>query len=250
MKLVRSFIYSAGAILLAAALERFLIATGNARVLSWPEPMLGIPMRPAVLMVGGLELVTALICLFGKNIRLQIAWLAWLATNFIVFQIGLFWMHYHPQAACIDSLTDPLILARGTTGIIISFLPFYLLVGSYAAVFWLWIGKDWAARSVATMLGKPANTKPALVARSQKAFARTLKISCTACGGHIEFPTNFFGERIPCPHCEASIILQKSAILKMSCLACDGHIAFPAHAIGQTIQCPHCNLDIILKEPA
>ena len=50
---IKPFVYSAGAILLAAALIRFVIAAGDAPVLTMPEPILGIPIRYAVLAVGG-----------------------------------------------------------------------------------------------------------------------------------------------------------------------------------------------------
>ena len=222
----RAFIYSAGGILLAAALMRFLIAAGTAQALTLPEPMLGIPLRYAVLIVGGLELTVALICLFGKQVGLQIGWLAWLATDFVVYRIGLFMLHCHPQATCIGSLTDPLHLSRGTTGLIIGFLPFYLLLGSYAALIWLW-----------------------LEGRRAKA-AKFLKMSCPSCGIHIRFADRNLGRKIPCPHCQTNITLRKPDLLKMTCFFCQGHIEFPAHAIGEKIPCPHCNMDITLKEPA
>ncbi|HXI70050.1 MAG TPA: hypothetical protein VNN22_06795 [Verrucomicrobiae bacterium] len=243
LKWSRLFINSAGGILLAAAIARFLITAGSAQVLTAPDLLLGIPLRHALLVVGAMEFGVALVCLFGKQVGLQSGLLAWLATNFIVYRIGLFSMDCQPQATCIGSLTDPLHLAHGTTGFIIGLMPYYLLLGSYATMIWLGLGRKEYRNP------QPVAVKPGRIERSQEAFVRSLKIACTACGGHIEFPTNFFGERIPCPHCQASIILQKSAIFKMSCLACDGHIAFPAHAIGEIISCPHCNLDITLQEP-
>lgn len=226
MKGIKLFIYSAGAVLLAAALERLLIATGNVQALALPEPVLGIPLRHAVLMIGGLELVVALICLFGKQTGLQIGWLAWLATDFVLYRIGLFAMHCHPQATCIGSITDPLHFSRGTMGILIGFLPFYLLLGSYAVAIWLW-----------------------LEGRRAKA-AKFLKMSCPSCGIHIRFAGQNLGRKIPCPHCQASITLRKPDLLKMSCYFCHGHIEFPSHAIGEKMHCPHCNQDITLKEPA
>src|ERR1043166_9400695 len=84
MKSIKPFIFLAGGILLTAALTRFLIAFGNAQVMSVPEPLLGIPLRYAVLLVGGFELAVALICLFGKRTGLQLGWLAWLGTNYVV----------------------------------------------------------------------------------------------------------------------------------------------------------------------
>ena len=118
MKWIRIFIFSAGVILLAAALNRFLIAAGDAQVLPLPDPMLGIPLRDAVIAVGAFELVVALICLFGRRVGFQIGWLAWLGTNYVVFWTGLLAMHCHPQATCIGSLTDPLWLHHGTAGYI------------------------------------------------------------------------------------------------------------------------------------
>jgi predicted RNA-binding Zn-ribbon protein involved in translation (DUF1610 family) len=226
MKPVKLFIYSAVAILLAAALERFLVAAGHAQALALPEPVLGIPLRYAVLMVGAFELVVALICLFGRQDGVQLGWLAWMATNYTVYRIGLLTMGMHHQATCIGSLTDPLHLARGTMGIIVGIMPLYLLLGSYAAVIWLW-----------------------LAGRRAKA-TKFIKMSCPSCGIHLRFDARNLGQKIPCPHCQTNITLRKSDLLKMACFFCQEHIQFPAHAIGEKIPCPHCNMDITLKEPA
>jgi Zn finger protein HypA/HybF involved in hydrogenase expression len=250
MKPIKFFIQSAGGILLAAALIRFLIAAGNAPVLAMPEPLLGLSIRYAMLLVGGFEMLIALICLFGRQPGFQLGWLVWASTNYLAYWIGLFIMQCHPQTTCIGSLTDPLRLARGMPGLIIGLLPFYLWLGSCAAAIWLWIGKTLVARLVAIRPRKTIVTEPSPAARRPAVLVRTLKISCTACGGHIEFPTNFFGERIPCPHCQAIITLQKARNLKMACTACEGHLEFPDHALGQTIPCPHCKMDIALKEPS
>jgi DNA-directed RNA polymerase subunit RPC12/RpoP len=77
-----------------------------------------------------------------------------------------------------------------------------------------------------------------------------LKISCSHCGGHIEFASQNVGQQIPCPHCRKSIALRKPDFLKMACFFCKEHIEFPAHAIGEKMPCPHCKMDITLKEPA
>lgn len=225
MKPIRLFIYCAGGILLAAALMRFLIAAGSSPVLTLPEPMLGIPLRYAVLLVGALELAVALICLFGKQTGLQIGWVAWLTSDFIVYRIGLLTTHCHPQATCIGSLTDPLQLSRGISGWIMTLTPYYLLLGSYAAVGWLW-----------------------LAGRRAKA-AKFIRMSCPACGVHIRFDARNLGRKIPCPHCQKTLTLRKPDLLKMSCFFCHKHIEFPTHAIGEKMACPHCNMDITLKEP-
>jgi hypothetical protein len=226
MKLIKFFIQSAGGILLAAALIRFLIAMGNDPMLAMPEPLLGLPIRYAVLLVGGVELVVALICLFGRRLSLQLGCLVLATVIYLVYWIRIFIMHRHPQTTCIGSLTDPLQLARGTPEIIIGLLPFYLLLGSCVAIIWLW----WAGRRA----GKPV----------------TLKMSCPSCGIHIKFARQNLGQMIPCPKCQKTITLRKPDLLKMSCFFCQEHIEFPPHAIGEKIPCPHCKMDITLKETA
>jgi hypothetical protein len=231
MKPIKFFIHFAGAILLAAALIRFVIATGSDTVLSMPEPMLGLPLRYAVLLVGGFELLVALICLLGGRPGLQLGWLAWAATNYLVYWIGLFIMHYHPQTSCIGSLTDPLRLAHGTMGTVAEFLPAYIALGSYSALLWLYVIDP-------------------LLNRRQKSLNESLKMSCPSCGIHIRFAGKNLGQKIPCPHCQTSITLRRPDLLKMACFFCHGHIKFPPHAIGEKISCPHCNMGITLKEPA
>jgi len=235
MKRIKFFIYSAGGILLSAALIRFLIAAGNLQVLSLPEPVLGIPLRYAVLTVGGIELTVALICLFDKLVGLQIGWLAWLATNFVLFRIFLLSMQCHPQGTCIGSLTDPLHLARGTTGLVIRFIPVYLLLGSYAAVAWLWFGKG--------EMGRAARS------RGRTTPVEFLKMSCFLCNGHIKFSSENLGQKITCPHCKATITLMESKYIKTFCPTCGKHIEFPLHGLGQTIACPHCKMDVTLQMP-
>ena len=229
MKWIRYFILSAGGILLAAALTRFLAAAGQAQVWDLPDPVLGIPLRYAVLLVGTFELIVALICLFGKRVGLQVGWLAWLAINFLVFQIGAFATHCHWQATCIGSLTDPLQLTRGITGIIIGFIPIYLLAGSGTASVWLWAGQRAENRL--------------------KEEAQSIKMSCPACGVHIRFESALVGQQIDCPQCRKSVVLRRPENLKMLCFFCHGHIEFPTHAIGEKLKCPHCHSDITLKEP-
>jgi len=238
MKWIKPFIYSAGGILLVAALIRFVIAAGNAQVLALPEPMLGIPLRVAVLLVGGLELVVALVCLFGKRVGLQIGWLAWLATNFLILWIGLVWQHFSPQGTCIGSLTDPLRIYHGTSGYILQFIPFGLALGTYAAAVSFWFSSD--ARTARLAEARQ-------LAAQRDATAGLMKMSCPACGGHVKFAAQNIGQEISCPHCQAAITLRKpDENLKMACVLCGGHVEFPPYAVGQKIPCPHCAKTITL----
>jgi hypothetical protein len=225
MNRVKLFIHFAGGLLLAAALTRFLLGLGHEPFLSLPDPLLGIPLRYALLLVGCLELVVALICLFGRRICVQIGWLAWLITGYVVCRIGLLTMNCHPQATSLGSLNDPLQLSRGLAGAVTGLLILCLLTGSYGGVIWLWL-------------------------EMQRAKAATYpKTSCPSCGAHIRFDLRNAGQNTNCPRCHAAVTLRKpDEQLKMSCFFCHEHIEFPAHALGQKLKCPHCNNDITLKD--
>ena len=224
LKLTELFIYSAGGLLLAAALIRFIVAVSDAQVMAIPEPLLGIPLRYAVLLIGGIESFVALVCLFGKRVGFQLGLLAWLAINYSIYRIWLFWIHGNLQATCIGSLMDPLHLSRGLTGTVIILMPLYLLAGSCVVAYWIRL----EARKIQ--------------------IARFIKMSCPVCGGHIRFAHQNLGQKMPCPHCRKDLTLRKPDLLKISCFFCQGRIEFPSHAIGEKMPCPHCKMDITLKE--
>ncbi len=242
MKWIKPFLLCAGGILLVAALTRFFIAAGNMQVLALPDPVLGIPLRYAVLLVGAFELVVALICLFGRSVGLQLGWLAWLGTNYVLFWIGLLAMHIHPQATGIGIFTDPLRIHRGMIGYVFASIPFLLALGSYAAAATFWFSAG----------GRKARLAEARQLAGQRdANAGLMKMFCPACGGHVKFAAKNAGQQIPCPHCQKAITLREAdENLKMTCVLCGGHVEFPAHAAGQKIACPHCAKTITLLKPA
>jgi hypothetical protein len=182
MKLHKIFIYSAGGILLTAALMRFVIAADTTQVLALPDPVLFLPLRYALVLVGGIELVAALICLFGKNLALQTSMLAFLSMNYFVYQIGLYIMHLHCQTTCLGSLTDPLHLTHSLIGSLSNLLPIYLLAGSCGCYLWLW--------------------------KEEKKKPKTYKNACPQCGQHIQYTSELLGKTIPCPNCQHSLNLQ------------------------------------------
>jgi DNA-directed RNA polymerase subunit RPC12/RpoP len=238
---IKLFIRVGGAMLLAAALIRFLIAAGNTPALTLPEPLIGVSIHSAVVVVGGIELVVALFCLFGRWPRLQLGGLALVATGYGVYVLVLLAKGIQVQGSCLGSLTDPLRIYRGPTGHVLQFLPFGLALGSYVA-------------AVALLFSSDART--ARLAGARQSAARRdaadglMKMLCPACGGHVKFAAQNAGQQIPCPHCQAAIILRPADDdLKMSCVLCGGHVEFPAHAVGQKIACPHCAKPITLLKP-
>ena len=103
-KLIRLFLYSAGALILATAVAKFFSASGSARILQSRDPILMIPLQYVFWIVGGIELAVALVCLLGRRARLQAGLVAWLATNFVVYRLGLLWIGYHGGPAVASAV--------------------------------------------------------------------------------------------------------------------------------------------------
>jgi hypothetical protein len=221
------FILSAGGILGLAGASQVLDTVHGSQVLEVQDPVFGVPFRYVVLSVGAVELLVASLCLFTKRQGLSLALVCWLALDWVAYRVGLWTMGWpHPWVYVAD-LTDWLRVSPFLADSILLATALYLLIGS------------------ALLLLLPAGKLAALPER-----ADCFKMSCPACGVHIQFATHDVGQKIPCPHCQATVTLRKPDLLKTVCFFCKEHIEFPPHAIGTKIPCPHCKMDITLKEPA
>ncbi len=137
-KWLTRFVKSAGALLVLTALAKFVSAFGDEKVLMVQDPILKIPFRHVFLFVGLLESIVALICFFGQRIGFQIKAVAWLATLFVLYRIGLVMVDYHGPCSCLGNLTDMIHLPFKQSVILITSILIYLVVGSYVSLFWLW----------------------------------------------------------------------------------------------------------------
>jgi DNA-directed RNA polymerase subunit RPC12/RpoP len=184
--------------------------------------VVGLPVNALDWIIGGICLAIALDCILGKVVFRPLLWLAWLATCFLVYRLGLDCGGSHSLTGFLGGLQRAFAFSARTANILLQAAWAYLLVGSFATLLWL--------------------------RRQQKQEGNQLKMICPACGGHIQFLREKLNQKVPCPHCQASITLQQPGNLKMSCFFCHEHIEFPAHAVGQKLKCPHCNNDITLKD--
>jgi hypothetical protein len=138
VKTIRFFIFSSGVLFMAAAIAKLISAIGSARILDNPDPILYISFRKIFWIVGGLELLVALICLFGRRIQLQSGLVACLSTNFALYRLGLWLIGWHRPCSCLGNLTDALHIPPQTADTAMKVILVYLLIGSYATLFWLW----------------------------------------------------------------------------------------------------------------
>jgi DNA-directed RNA polymerase subunit RPC12/RpoP len=217
------FVLCAGTILTLTGIAKVLGSFGTSQVLDLHDPIFDLPFRYLMPLVGIVELIVAFLCLFTNKRTLSLGLVAWLAVIFVVYRVTLWFMDWHH---CYGFLIDPLNLSLRTTDALMSATSAFLLIGSITM---LWLGRK-ATRSEA-----------------RDDSADLIKISCFFCGGRIKFSAKNMGQKIACPHCRKTIVLQKPGSLKMSCPSCGEHIEFSSHGLGQKISCPHCADPVTLR---
>lgn len=136
--ILKWFMPSAGAVLAATGLAKVWSAFGPTKLLAVADPITGLQFGHLMLAVGLVELVIAGLCLFSKAQRMSLALVAWLAANFVVYRLGLWWMGWHKPCGCLGNLTDALHLSPQAADNLMKVLLAYLLLGSCGLLFWQW----------------------------------------------------------------------------------------------------------------
>jgi len=128
-KIQERFIYSAAIIFFVTATAKLLSTRSTALALEIHDPILFLTHRHVFYLMGGIELVLSAFILMGQNQRMKLALTAWLATNFLVYRIGLWWYGEPNLCNCLGNLADYLPLS-----------PWAVNVAAFAALSWLIIG--------------------------------------------------------------------------------------------------------------
>ena len=132
------FNFSAGVILLITGTAKILNALGHAPILQRVDPIFPIQFNHLMLLAGFLELLVACICFINKFRILGHIVTAWLATSFLIYRVGLWAVGWHKPCSCLGNLTDALHISPHTADTVMKIILAYLLIGSYASLFWLW----------------------------------------------------------------------------------------------------------------
>jgi hypothetical protein len=134
-----TFKYSAAALLVTSAVGKFITTGSQAQILEIQDPIFRLPFRYLLLLAASLELIAAFCCLNPKlrNITQAIA-VAWLSTDFLLYRIGLWLIDYHRPCNCMGSLAEGLHISSNTADSIMKGVLAYLLIGSYASLWFLW----------------------------------------------------------------------------------------------------------------
>ena len=129
--LLRVFYGSAVVILIVTASAKLVSATGKARALALPDPLLMLTHREVLVLAGSIELLLAGYLLFGRRSWLKAPLVAWLATNFLIYRLGVAWIGVHKPCGCLGTITDALSIPPATIDLLMKIVLAYLLAGSY-----------------------------------------------------------------------------------------------------------------------
>lgn len=134
----RCLILSFGVVFAVTGCAKVVSFFDSVRIMYLDDPIFGIPFRYLLLLVGVLEILVSGFCLFGNKIKLSALFVAWIATNFVIYRLGLWFMGWHHPCGCMGNLADALHVPLQTADTAMKIVLAYLLIGSYATLFWLW----------------------------------------------------------------------------------------------------------------
>ena len=217
MTFPRFFTNTAAALLLAMATALFVINLSGPPHLVLPrDPISGLSLRYLFWIIGVIAAGIAWFCLFSERPARTIPWVAWFATNFLIYRIALFFEGCHSLSGFLASVTYAFDLPAKAASVLVDIAFAYLLIGSSTALLFHWLHSSEnpiiqqsinpSRQSSPTPSLQPSNTPP--LPLSTPPF---LTLSCPACGGHIEIATRDLSQKTPCPHCKMDITLKDPA---------------------------------------
>ena len=90
-------------ILAFAAALKLVSAAGTARLLSEPDPILGLSVRHAFLFAGCVEAAVVCLLVFLRSPLPKLVLIAGLSTNFLLYRLGLSWMGMSRPCPCLGN---------------------------------------------------------------------------------------------------------------------------------------------------
>jgi hypothetical protein len=134
----RKFLISAGLLLIVTGSAKLISVLGSAHILDMLDPVLEIRFLALFLGVGLLELLIGLECLRPGSAVWRAGLVAWLATSFVIYRLGLIWVGYHGACPCAGTLTGALHISPHAADTILKLVLGCLLVGSYTCLHFAW----------------------------------------------------------------------------------------------------------------
>ena len=137
-RLQKWFVRGAAVVLIFAAVGKLWSATGTSRLLMQTDPVFGVPFRAVMVVSAIIELIVACICVFNRKALLGTALIGWLATGFLTYRLGLWWVGWNRPCSCLGALTDAIHMSPDVADAIVKGVLGCLLTGSYGLLYQEW----------------------------------------------------------------------------------------------------------------
>ena len=132
------YVGSVQIILIFTAFAKLFSAFGNVKILAVMDPSLGISNRNLFIIAAVFELLVVACVHFCRNMRTQCLLILWLCYALIVYRISIWCEGVSKPCPCLGNLTDAIHIPSQTADMAMKIILAYMLVGSYATLFWLW----------------------------------------------------------------------------------------------------------------
>jgi len=129
--MLKGFYIFSGVLLLLTALVKFASFFSNIPILFLPDPILGLELRKLLMATGVFEAFGAYLCFWNKNNLIKSAYLAWLATGFLFYRLGLWATNYKHPCPCLGYLSKNIGISEKVSDMISLLILNFLLLGSY-----------------------------------------------------------------------------------------------------------------------
>ena len=141
LKLLNVFIYTSSVMLFLTAVAKLISSCGDVAILQEVDSVLLVSYRTEFIVVAVIEFIVVLCCFISMSSCFKLVLIAWLATCFIVYRLGLLWVGSESYCPCLGNLTDTIGISTKFADIAMKVLLFYLFVGSYTLLTCLWLDK-------------------------------------------------------------------------------------------------------------
>ena len=118
----------------------------HAKVLLMTDPLFGMHFWSLLILAAMLELAVASICVLVNSYLLRAFSVAWLASMFLLYRIGLHTMRWQKPCPCLGNFSDALHISPTTADYAMKIVLAYLLIGSYVILFHQWWKKKMTGR--------------------------------------------------------------------------------------------------------
>jgi hypothetical protein len=132
------FVKSAGILLTVTAAAKMVSSFGTVRIEDKMDPIFSIRFRDLFRIFGAIEMVAAAFCFLSTNRKLQAGLIALLASNFLLYRLGVNWLGYNNFCPCLGHLADALRIPPQVADSALKIMLAYLLFGGYGTLIYLW----------------------------------------------------------------------------------------------------------------